>query len=132
MKTISLTETIGTDREVQFTGGISYRLLLERDKMGYSFHITHVKKGKWQWHYPHHLESCYCVSGVGVLTNLETLEEHQINPGTLYVLNEHKKHTFEAKTDTVLISVFNPPIVGNEAHDENGIYQLIKPKNDRI
>jgi len=114
----------GTERDVPFTGGNSIRLILAKDNMGFSFHETRVKEGKWHWHYKHHKESCFCVSGQGILHNLEDGTQHLIVPGTIYILDNHDNHEFEALKETVLLSVFNPPIVGNESHDENGNYEL--------
>jgi L-ectoine synthase len=45
-----------------------------------------------------------------------------IVPDTCYILDQHDDHLFEALEDTVLISVFNPPIIGGEVHREDGSY----------
>jgi quercetin dioxygenase-like cupin family protein len=104
-------------------GFTSNRLLLKSDGMGYSLTKTVIPvNGVQHWHYKNHLESCYCVSGKGELTNLKTKEKFQITPDTVYVLNEHDDHTFEALKETVLICVFNPPLTGNEIHDKDGSY----------
>lgn len=108
---------------VQFTGGVSFRALLEKDGMGFSIMKTVIPKGgPHHWHYVNHLEACYCIQGRGVLRNLGTGESHFITPDVVYVLDKHDDHTFEALTDVVLISVFNPPLKGTEKHDENGHY----------
>ncbi len=78
------------------------------------------------WHYKHHLESCYCVKGEGVIHDIYNGISYPVSPGTVYLLDDHDDHVFEAYEDVVLISVFNPPIVGDESHDENGVYQLKK------
>lgn len=114
----------GTRRDVDFTGGNSIRLILAEDGMGFSFHETHVKPGVWHWHYKNHLESCFCVSGHGWIHDLESGKAYEILPGTIYILDDHDNHEFHALEETVLLSVFNPPIVGNESHDENGNYEL--------
>lgn len=124
MKVRTIKEITGTDRQVPFTGGESFRLILAKDGMGFSFHKTIVDVGIWHWHYKSHLESCYCTSGHGMIHNLETGESFEIKPGTIYILDNHDNHKFEAFEETVLLSVFNPPIVGNEAHDSEGNYEL--------
>lgn len=124
MKIIRTKDIVDTDRDVKFTGGNSLRLLLAKDGMGFSFHETHVKTGRWHWHYRHHLESCFCISGHGWIHNLEDGNSYEIKKGTMYVLDKHDNHEFEAFEDTVLISVFNPPIVGGEKHDKEGNYEL--------
>lgn len=108
---------------VQFTGGTSIRLSNEADKMGFSVCKTLLPKGgPNMWHYKNHLESCYCISGHGELVNLATGERFKIIPGVMYSHDLHEPHTFEAFQDTVLISIFNPPLRGNESHDSEGNY----------
>jgi len=127
MKIISIHELMGTDREVNCPrGGFkSIRALLAKDGMGFSLHKTIIPKGKPQhWHYTHHLEACYCISGWGVIRNLTTSKEFMIREDMIYVLDEHDDHTFEAIEDTILISVFNPPVTGKEVHREDGSYAV--------
>lgn len=108
---------------VKFTGGESFRAVLESDNMGFSVMKTVVPKGgPHHWHYPKHLEACYCVRGIGELTEISTGIKHLITPDVVYVLDKHDDHTFEAIEDTVLISVFNPPLKGNESHNKEGNY----------
>lgn len=125
MKIVKVSNLRGTEREVDCPrGGFkSLRLLLERDGMGYTLTHTEIPPGPPQlWHYKHHLETCYCISGRGTLTNLETGEVFTITPGTAYILDNHDRHTFQAHEHTVLVCVFNPPLTGREVHDENGAY----------
>ena len=121
-----ISEIVGTERDVEFEhkGFKSQRLLLEKDGMGFSFHKTILPKGLKQiWHYKKHLEACYCIEGEAFITNLETGEKFHILPETIYVLNNHEQHQFEAIKDTILISVFNPPVKGNEQHNNEGSYE---------
>lgn len=105
-------------------GFTSNRILTKADGMGYTMTKTVVHPGiKQFWHYKHHLESCYCVSGTGKLTNARTDEVFDIKPDVTYVLDNHDPHYFEAEEEVVLICVFNPPLVGDELHDEEGTYQ---------
>lgn len=123
----TIDEIKGTERDVDGVGFKSLRLILARDGMGFSLHKTIIPKGgPHVWHYKEHLEACFCVSGFGVVTNLTTGKRHVIAPDTVYILDEHDKHCFEAMEDTVLISVFNPPITGGEVHNKDGSYSLIK------
>jgi quercetin dioxygenase-like cupin family protein len=121
MKIISADDLQGTDREVKCPGGgfTSLRFLLERDGTGYTLTKTVVPKGSPQhWHYPHHVETCFCVEGHGILINSQTGDKFDITPGTAYVLDGHEPHSFEALVDTTLLCVFNPPLTGREVHDE--------------
>lgn len=126
MKVISLTDVIQAGRRINCprNGFVSYRYLVASDGMGFSLHRTYVPEGQAQhWHYTQHLEACFCVSGAGVLTNLRTGKKFSITPDVCYALDDHDDHTFQALTDTVLISVFNPPVTGREVHREDGSYE---------
>jgi len=102
----------------------SFRLLTENDHMGFTVCKTVIPKGgPWNWHYTNHQEACYCIQGHGTLTDLETGEAYQVGPDSMYVLPKHENHTFEAFTDVILISVFNPPLRGDECHKEDGSYE---------
>lgn len=123
MKVRSIKDIEGTNRDVKFKEGRSLRVLLDKDGLGFSLHKTIIPKGeKGHWHYKNHQEACYCIKGSGILTNLETKEEFIINIDTTYILDNYDNHTFEALEDVVLISVFNPPIVGDEIHQKDGSY----------
>lgn len=125
MKVVNVNELAGTDRDVEFNEGYSMRPVLEKDGMGFSVHKTLIRKGtKGHWHYKKHLEACYCISGKGILTSLDTGESHEITPDIIYLLDNHDNHTFEAVTDVVLISIFNPPVKGTETHKEDGSYEI--------
>lgn len=127
MKIVKISDIKNTEREVKCPNGgfTSNRILLESDGMGYSMTKTVIPpKGKQHWHYTNHLESCYCVSGKGTITNIETGEEFLIEPDTTYVLDNHDDHYFEAHEEVVLICVFNPPLTGREVHNEDGSYDV--------
>jgi L-ectoine synthase len=103
----------------------SERLLLEKDNMGFSFHITTIKAGaNLPLHYKNHLESVYCISGEGSIIDLATNEEHQIKPGTIYALDKNDKHILKAKTQIEFACVFNPPCIKDEQHDKDGSYPV--------
>lgn len=126
MKVVSESDVRGTAREVPCPKGgfISLRYLLEKDGTGFSFHRTLIPKGPAQrWHYKHHLEACYCVSGRAILRDVSTNKVFWILPGTLYALDKNDKHTFRAIEDTELICIFNPPIKGRETHQADGSYR---------
>lgn len=118
----------GTEREVACPQGgfVSLRGALASDGMGFSVHKTVIPAGRGpqRWHYKHHLEACYCVAGKGLLTNLRTGQFFAIAPDTLYLLDDHDEHTFEALEDVVLVSIFNPPVTGRETHGPDGSYAL--------
>lgn len=103
---------------------MSFRLLTERDGMGFTVCKTVIPKGgPWRWNYTKHQEACYCIQGHGVLCDLASGREFQVGPDVMYVLPDHEEHTFEAFTDVILISVFNPPLRGDEVHKRDGSYE---------
>lgn len=125
MKIVRIKELEDTERAVTFNGGVSFRALLEKDGMGFSLHKTVIPVGgPYNWHYKHHLEACYCIKGKGEITDLSTGLKTLITPDVIYVLDNHDNHTFEAFEDTVLISIFNPPVKGTETHNEDGSYSI--------
>ncbi len=126
MKIRTIEQIENTDRDVQGDGFRSLRLILAKDNMGFSLHKTLIPAGEPKhWHYKEHLEACYCVSGAGLITDLITKEEFLIVPDTVYILDSHDDHTFQAFEDTVLISVFNPPVTGAEIHNSDGSYEIV-------
>jgi L-ectoine synthase len=119
------TNQLPADRKVKFHAGISNRILLAQDGMGYSLTKTVIEPSNRVFqHYKNHLEACYCVSGKALLTNAITGQYWAIAPDVTYVLDKNDPHYFEALEETVLICVFNPPLSGQEIHDKDGSYPL--------
>lgn len=116
----------GGKREVLAPNGnwVSRRLLLKDDNLGFSFHETVIFAGTETiiW-YKNHLEAVYCVEGQGEVETFNDGKIYPINPGTMYVLDKHDKHYLRAFDDDLrLLCVFNPALVGDEVHDEDGSY----------
>ncbi|MBE1535386.1 MULTISPECIES: ectoine synthase [Actinomadura] len=122
----SLKEIIGTERDVQAPTWHSRRFVLAKDGVGFSMHETVLYAGtETKMWYANHIEAVYCIEGQGELINHENGETHRIEPGVMYLLNEHDHHTLRAHTDVKTVCVFNPPVTGREVHDENGVYPLL-------
>lgn len=103
---------------VEWGNGQSYRFLTLDDGMGFTLAHTVVTAGSQsKLQYRSHLEACYCISGKGEVVTADG-RSYPIEPGTLYALNEHDAHTLVAapSEDLHLISVFNPPLRGDERH----------------
>lgn len=125
MKIKRINQLLDTDREVHGEGFVSVRALLASDNMGFSLHKTIIPTGgPYHWHYKNHLEACYCIKGKGIIHDLKNDIKHLITPDVIYVLDDHDDHTFEALEDTVLISIFNPPVTGKEIHNADGSYSI--------
>lgn len=123
----SLSEINNTDRDVRGETWRSRRLVLAGEGVGFSVHDTTVYAGTIStFHYQNHIEAVYCVGGEGRITNEETGETTELRDGSLYLLDKHDKHTLRADTEMRFACVFNPPVVGNETHDENGVYPLVE------
>jgi L-ectoine synthase len=122
----SLADITETDRDVQAATWRSKRLVLAKEKVGFSLHETVMYAGTetHMW-YANHIEAVLCIEGEAELTNAETGEKHHIVPGTMYLLDGHEHHIMRPITDIRTICVFNPPVTGREVHDDNGVYPLI-------
>ncbi|PXW33480.1 ectoine synthase [Nocardia sp. 348MFTsu5.1] len=121
-------EITDTDRDIEADNGNwrSKRIVLGGDLVGFSFHETTIKAGTDnEFHYANHVEAVWLVEGEGTLLDRETGEKYPLGPGSMYLLNGHERHTVTADTQMRMLCVFNPPVVGNETHDENGVYPLV-------
>jgi L-ectoine synthase len=104
---------------VDWGNGLSYRFLLESDKMGYTVTHTVVRAGsKSMLEYKRHLEACYCIAGRGEVVTAEGDVSYVIEPGVIYALDQHDAHYLiaDAEADLELVCVFNPPLQGDERH----------------
>ena len=116
----TLTEVLGSERDIEWGHGRSRRLLLQSDGLGFALCDTVVRAGSESFlEYKHHLEACYCIEGTGELEDNDG-NRWQLSPGVMYAVNEHEKHRLRAKTDLRLICVFNPPLQGDERHTLGG------------
>ncbi|AFS81087.1 L-ectoine synthase [Candidatus Nitrosopumilus koreensis AR1] len=114
-----------TESEVRSDNWSSTRLLLKDDNMGFSFHQTTVFAGtETKIWYKNHLEAVYCVEGSGEIEE-DDGTKHNISPGTIYALDKHDKHILRAFSNMKMICVFNPPLLGPETHDADGVYPLL-------
>lgn len=112
-----------TDHNVRSDGWVSARMLLKDDGMGFSFHITTMFAGtELKMHYQNHLESVFVLKGTGAIEDLASGEIHRLEPGVMYALNDHDQHIVRPETDMLTACVFNPPVTGQEVHDESGAY----------
>lgn len=120
-----LEDILNTERDVKTTTWASRRLLLADDKMGFSMHETTIFAGT-QTHiwYKNHFEAVYCVEGSGEVELIPSGEIFRIAPGTMYALNKNDRHWLRADpgADMRVVCTFNPPLVGNEVHDAEGVY----------
>lgn len=105
---------------VNWGNGTSARMLTEADNMGFTVCYTVVNRGtESKLQYRRHLEACYCLKGRGKVVSADGLTVLDVQPGTLYVLDQNDAHHLIASEDEDmhLISVFNPPLTGTERHE---------------
>ncbi|MEV0360847.1 ectoine synthase [Nocardia sp. NPDC050697] len=120
-------EITGTERDVAGAGWRSKRIVLGGDGVGFSFHETTIEAGSTHvFHYLNHIEAVWLVEGEGTLHDLDNDVTYDLGPGSMYLLNGHEKHRVEARTQLRMLCVFNPPVTGQEVHDENGVYPLVE------
>ena len=117
MKIVSAKQISGTAHDVNWGNGTSRRMIVEADGMGYSVHYTVTfRDTSSKLKYDNHLESCYVLSGTGTVEAHGVV--HPLQPGDMYVLDQHDEHTISAdpEQDLVTLCVFNPPCKGTENH----------------
>lgn len=118
-----LNGVIGSNRDVHAKTWNSRRLLLADEGMGFSMHDTLIHAGtETEMCYENHLEAVYCIEGEGEVEVLPDGPCYPIEPGTIYILDQHDRHCLRAKTQLRMVCVFNPPVTGREVHNENGAY----------
>lgn len=113
-----IVRTIDNVTTVEWGNGLSRRLLLAADGLGYTVTDTIVRAGtKSRLHYRNHLEACYCIEGSGEVITLDDVS-HPIVPGTLYALEQHDAHFLVASPDEDLrlVCTFSPALQGHEVH----------------
>ncbi len=42
----------------------------------------------------------------------------------MYALDQHDRHVLRAETEMTMACVFNPPLHGQEVHDDSGAYPV--------
>ncbi len=122
----------GKEKVVANGGARSARLLTKVDGLGFSLADVSLAAGMevTLW-YKNHWEANYIVSGSGEVRDLTTGEGHGIAPGVIYTVGPQDRHMIVAAEDLRIISVFNPAVVGDEVHDEDGAYPPTGPIPER-
>ncbi len=117
-------------RVVSIGGGVSkaYRYLTRADECGFTISTPRSPSGMNSvlW-YQNHVEANYILAGEGSVEDLTSGQKWGLTPGTMYFVGPKDRHRLSSSTDFYLISVFNPPIVGGETHDELGGYPPTGP-----
>ena len=121
-----ISDLTDTDADIQTENWRSKRIILAGDGVGFSLHETTLYPGAVnEFWYANHIEAVFVVEGEGTVVDLATGQEHELGPGSMYLLNDHDKHQVRPRTRMRTVCVFNPPVTGREVHDEHGVYPLV-------
>ena len=97
------------------------RMLTKADDIGFGFSDVRLAAGAEAvlW-YKHDWEANHIISGTGEVSDLTTGQTWKLEPSMSYTLGPKDRHRVRPDTDMHLVSVFCPPLVGNEQHDKDG------------
>lgn len=100
-----------------------HRPLLAGDGIGLSLSdlTTRAGVGIDLW-YRNHVEANYLVEGSAEIFEKASGETHALVPGDMFVIGPRDKHRVSNTNGVRWLSIFNPPITGNERYDDLGGY----------
>lgn len=134
VRTLDELERLG---RIKFPSDASFRsarFLTAADGMGFSYNENKVKGGTdltvWL---KHHWEANYIVSGRGEVTDFTRDKTWPLEAGVLYVVGPNDRHRLHLTEDECHVSIFCPPLTGEERFDSDGSYEASGPieKTDR-
>ena len=135
IRTFKELESLGRVKSLVNGTTKSARFLVAADGMGFSYNENRIGDGSdvnlW---YKHHWEANYIVSGQGEVTDLTTGQKWKLEAGVLYVVGPNDRHRFHVTGKEHHLSVFCPPLRGDEKHDKDGAYEAsgaLPKKTDR-
>ncbi|MCK5205397.1 MAG: ectoine synthase, partial [Desulfobacterales bacterium] len=104
------------------------RALTKSDGLGLSFSDVNFTAGASTvlW-YKHHWKTSYILSGTGLVEDLNTGESWKLEADIAYNVGPKDRHRLSAHTDLHMVSVFYPPLEGNEQHDAEGTLEPTGP-----
>jgi quercetin dioxygenase-like cupin family protein len=137
IRTMRQLETAGRVVSISHGKSTAVRLLTKSDGLNFSISEARAQKpGQADLWYKNHWEANYVRAGNATLENRTTGERWTLEPGVLYCVGPTDKHRIIRDDARMrIISVFNPPLVGNETHDTDGAYPPsgpIPPGQDRM
>lgn len=117
------------DERIVLDGRVTaYRLLKADDGLGFSLSDVRMKAGvEVDLWYKNHWEANLVLDGELTVLDKTTGQEHVLSPGEAYFVGPDDPHKLFPKTDVQLVAVFNPPLNGDEKHDEDGAYPPTGP-----
>ena len=128
VRTLEQLEQMGRVRFPADASFRSARFFTADDAMGFSYNENRVRAGTeltvWL---KHHWEANYIVSGRGEVTDLTDGRAFALEPGVVYVVGPNDRHQLRFTEDECHLSVFFPPLKGDERFDEDGSYEPSGP-----
>ena len=128
VRTLDELEKLGRIRFPADESFRSARFLTAADGMGFSYNENRVKAGTnlvvWL---KHHWEANYIVSGRGEVTDLTSGDRWSLEAGVLYVVGPNDRHRLHLTEDECHVSIFCPPLRGDERFDSDGSYEASGP-----
>ena len=125
IRTLEEMEAGGSLISINHGKSSALRMLNESDAMGFSLSEARGQAGgnATLW-YKNHWEANYVRQGRGTLEDLTSGQKWNLEPGMLYCVGPRDRHRLQndGTQGFRIISVFNPPLVGNESHDADGAY----------
>lgn len=118
MITRSVSEVVGSERDVHGPGWKSRRLIVADDDVGYSLHETILEPGvELRFEYLNHRETVYCIDGAGSVEDLNSGRRVPLRPGSTYSAGIGEPHVVRADTEVKVLCVFTPALTGTEEAD---------------
>jgi len=104
------------------------RMLTKADDLGFGFSDVYFGAGASPiYWYKHHWEANHIVAGEGEVEDLTTGEKWPLGPGSAYYVGPKDRHQLRCHTDVHLLSIFSPPLRGDEQHDADGALEPSGP-----
>ena len=125
IRTMDEMEKAGRIVSISHGRATAVRPLTKSDGMGFSVSEARGRAGSGSdlW-YKNHWEANYVRSGRGWVQDLTSGEKWDLEPGMMYIVGPKDRHHIQSSDEEALriISTFNPPIEGDETHDDDGAY----------
>lgn len=114
----SVSEIVGSERDVHGKGWKSRRLVLADEEIGYSVHETTLEAGvELPFEYQRHRETVYCIDGEGSVEDVDAGVTVPLRAGSMYSAGIGEPHVVRARTQVKLLCVFTPALAGAEEAD---------------
>jgi L-ectoine synthase len=109
-------------------GARTLRMLTKADDVGFGLSDVHLPPGNEAtlW-YKNHWEANHIISGEGEVEDLTTGQKWPLGPSVSYNVGPKDRHILRSFTEIHLISVFCPPLRGDERHDADGALEASGP-----